>query len=360
MPAALPFYRRSLSIPLLQLAAIVSPCVGTMALADEPPLRVIQVQQQQQPARGRPAISRQPFTNLVPLTQLREYKGFDGGLYGGGSNQPPGTHARAARAVAAAIVPLDVEGKPASDGKIVLMSIGMSNTTQEFSQFKRIADRDQEKSSKLVIVDSAQGGKDAAAWTEGSEKPGTFRNAVWDEADHRLGAELVTPRQVQVVWIKQALIQQGRFGEFPAHAQVLQRHLEKILQLAKSRYPNLRLAYLSSRIYAGYAMTQLNPEPYAYEGAFSVRWVIEKQINGDPALNYDADKGEVKSPLVLWGPYLWTNGTKGRELDDVVFTKDDLGGDGTHPSASGQQKVAQMLLKFFKTEPTAKVWFVKQ
>src|SRR6476659_3538642 len=105
MPAALPFYRRSLSIPLLQLAAIVSPCVGTMALADEPPLRVIQVQQQQQPARGRPAISGQPFTNLVPLTQLREkYNGFDGGLYGGGSNQPPETHARAARAVAAAIV----------------------------------------------------------------------------------------------------------------------------------------------------------------------------------------------------------------------------------------------------------------
>ena len=68
----------------------------------------------------------------------------------------------------------------------------------------------------------------------------------------------------------------------------------------------------------------------------------------------------MKSPLALWGPYLWTNGTKGREGDDVVFKAEDLGGDGTHPSRSGQQKVAEMLLKFLKTEPTAKGWFVKQ
>ena len=42
-----------------------------------------------------------------------------------------------------------------------------------------------------------------------------------------------------------------------------------ILNMAKERYPNLRVAYLSSRIYAGYATTPLNPEPYAYESAFS-------------------------------------------------------------------------------------------
>jgi hypothetical protein len=317
-------------------------------------------QRQQQQASERPAITGQPFTNLIPLTQLKaKYKGFDGGLYGTGKNEPPEALAKVAKSVAESITPLDADGKPAPDGKFVLMSIGMSNTTQEFSQFKRLADRDSEKSPKLLIVDAAQGGKDAAAWTNGADKAGPFQNPVWEEADHRLALAHVTPRQVGVVWIKQALIRQGQYGEFPAHAQVLQRHLEKILQLAKSRYPNLRLAYMSSRIYAGYAMTQLNPEPYAYEGAFSIRWVIEKQLQGDPSLNHDSAKGAVKSPLVLWGPYLWTNGAKGRDLDDVVFTRDDLAGDGTHPSASGQQKVAQMLLKFFKTDSTAKVWFVK-
>ena len=63
-----------------------------------------------------------------------------------------------------------------------------------------------------------------------------------------------------------------------------------------------------------------------------MRWTIEDQIKGDAKLNYDPAKGDVKSPLAPWGPYLWTNGTKGREGDDVVFKAEDLGGDGTHPS----------------------------
>lgn len=239
------------------------------------------------------------------------------------------------------------------------MSIGMSNTTQEFSRFKQVADADADKSAGLVIVDAAQGGKAAAEWTngaDGGERPG---NAVWDEADRRLKAAGVTPRQVQVVWVKQALIQQGRFGEFPDHAKVLQKHLTSILNIAKARYPNLQLAYLSSRIYAGYATTQLNPEPYAYEGAFSVRWMIADQIKGEPSLNYDPAKGAVKAPLALWGPYLWADGVKGREGDDLVYKREDLAGDGTHPSNSGRQKVADLLLKFFKSDPTAKGWFTK-
>src|SRR3954453_2128406 len=210
---------------------------------------------------GLPAITGKESTGLVPLDQLKpgeKYKGFDGGLYGNGRNQPPEAHAKAAVAEAAKVVPLDGEGRPAAEGKVVLLSIGMSNTTQEFSRFKQIADDDREKSPRLVIVDGAQGGKDAAAWTSGAA--GRGENPVWEEADKRLKTAGVAPRQVQVVWVKQALIQQGRHGEFPEHAKVLQRELVSILNLAKSRYPNLRLAYLSSRIYGGYATTQLNPE----------------------------------------------------------------------------------------------------
>jgi hypothetical protein len=315
-----------------------------------------------QPARpdGPPAITGKESTGLVPLDQFKgdeKYKGLSGGLYGYGRNEPPESHAKAAAAEAAKVVPLDTNGKPDREGgKVVLLSIGMSNTTQEFSRFKQIADDYPSKSPRLVIVDGAQGGKDAAAWTSGTDTGG---NPVWEEADRRLKAAGVTPRQVQVIWVKQALIQQGRHGEFPQHARVLQRELETILNLAKSRYPNLRLAYLSSRIYAGYAVTQLNPEPYAYEGAFSVRWVIEDQIKGEPNLNYNSSKGDVKAPLVLWGPYLWADGTKGRKSDDLTYKREDLGPDGTHPSNSGRQKVAEQLLKFFKTDPTAEVWFTK-
>lgn len=311
------------------------------------------------PAGVRPAGPPRDSTGLVPLTQMKadqKYKGEDGGLYGNGSNQPPESQLHAAMDAAAHVVPRDDAGKPSPSGKIVLMSIGMSNTTMEFSLFKRLADADPEKSPKLMIVDAAQGGKDAAAWAKSSPE----ENPVWQEADRRLKASEVTPEQVQVVWIKQALMAPSRLGDFPAHAKVLQDDLVTILNFAKSHYPNLRLAYLTSRIYAGYATTPLNPEPYAYESAFSVRWVIESQIKGEAKLNDDPANGQVQAPVVLWGPYVWADGVKGREADDLVYQRANLAGDGTHPSASGRQKVGQLLLKFFKTDPTCTSWFLKK
>ncbi len=212
-------------------------------------------------------------TGFPPLSDMKAtdlYKGEDGGLYGGGSNEPPKAHAEAARKEAEKIGPLDAEGKPASGGKVVLLSIGMSNTTQEFSRFMQIAP----KSSDLVIVDGAQGGQAAIQWDTPESRP-------WGVVEQRLKAAGADARQVQVVWIKQALIQQGQHGAFPAHAKKLEEELGKIVRIAKSKYPNLRLAYVSSRIYGGYAKGSLNPEPYAYEGAYSVRWRIQAQIKGD-------------------------------------------------------------------------------
>jgi len=57
-----------------------------------------------------------------------------------------------------------------------------------------------------------------------------------------------------------------------------------------------------SRIYAGYASSTLNPEPYAYENAFAIKRVIAQQLSGDPALNYDAASGPVVAPWLSWGP----------------------------------------------------------
>jgi hypothetical protein len=286
------------------------------------------------------------FPPLCDMSASDKYKGEDGGLYGGGRNEPPKEHAEAAKAEAAKIQPLDAEGKPAAGGKVVLLSIGMSNTTQEFSRFMQIA----RAQAKLTIVDGAQGGQAAIQWDTAESRP-------WGEVEKRLGAAGVTAKQVQIVWVKQALIQQGQHGAFPAHAKKLQEETGKIVRLAKAKYPNLRIAYLSSRIYAGYAKSPLNPEPYAYEGAYSMRWLIQDQIKGEKELAYDAAKGEVKAPLLLWGPYLWADGVNGRKSDKLVWAESDFGKDGTHPSDSGRDKVAQQLLAFFKSDPVAKAWF---
>jgi len=304
--------------------------------------------------------------DLKPLTGMASadrYKGQDGGLYGGGKNTPPEKHLKAALAEAAKIQPLDADGKPAKDGKIVLLSNGMSNATQEFSRFIRLANADEQKSPSVVIVDGAFGGMVASRWANPAnlrrKGKGKSRPSPWEMLARRLKQAGVSPRQVQAVWFKQAEPGPASLGEFPKHAQKLKDNLVVVLQMLKQRFPNLRLAYFSSRIYAGYARTGLNPEPYAYESAFSIRWLIDDQLQGKPALNYDASKGKVQSPLLLWGPYLWANGVKGRKLDDLVWKEADFARDGTHPGNSGRDKVARQLLKFFKTDATAKTWFVR-
>jgi hypothetical protein len=297
---------------------------------------------------GKPSVGFKPLTEM---TAKDTYKGEDGGLYGGGNNEPPEAHQKAARKETAQIVPRDSEGKPAKDGRIVLVSISMSNATQEFSFFKQLADKDPDKSPLLTIVDCAQGGQAMAEWVDLKGRP-------WEEADRRLTAAKVTPQQVQVAWIK--LANKVPSGDLLEHGQKLHKDTLAVLHNAKARFPNLRVVYLGSRIYAGYSSGKLNPEPYAYEGAFVVRWLIQDQIKGGVALNYDAERGAVKAPLLLWGPYLWADGVTPRKGDGLVWERKDLAADGVHPSQSGRQKVADQLLKFFKTDANARTWFVKQ
>lgn len=291
-------------------------------------------------------------TGLVPLTEMTatdRYQGEDGGLYGDGRNTPPAVHEKAALAELSRIRPLDANGEPAENGRIAFVSISMSNATQEFSLFKQLADADAAKSAKVTIVDCAQGGQAMAEWAPVDARP-------WSVAEQTLARAGVSPRQVQVAWIK--LANKGPNGALAVHGKKLEQDTQAVIQNAKIRFPNLRIAYLSSRIYAGYAGNALNPEPFAYESAFVTRWLIQDQIRGNAALNYAANQGVVKAPLLLWGPYLWADGTSPRKSDQLVYTRDDLAGDGTHPSEAGRTKVARLMLNFCKTDPLAKVWFL--
>ena len=179
----------------------------------------------------------------------------------------------------------------------------------------------------------------------------------WTVAERRITNSGVTPEQVQVAWIK--LANKGPSGSLAEHGQKLEHDTLAVIQNAKARFPNLRIAYLSSRIYGGYTMGALNPEPYAYESAFPARWLIQRQIKGDAALNFDASRGDVKTPLLLWGPYLWADGVTPREADKLSYSRDDLREDGTHPSEQGREKVARLMLEFFATDEFAKPWFAK-
>jgi hypothetical protein len=179
----------------------------------------------------------------------------------------------------------------------------------------------------------------------------------------RLREADLSPEQVQIAWMKHADPGPDPDQAPLEYAKRLRDWQISILNLLKAKFPNLRLCYLSSRIYGGYnaaGLRRVNPEPFAYESAFSVRWLIQGQMNGDPRLNYDKEKGPVRSPLLLWGPYLWADGITPRKADGLRWERKDLGEDGVHPSPAGGQKVAEMLLAFFKTEGGASRWFTRK
>lgn len=320
--------------------------------------RAKQAKQKQGAGKGAPGPALPPpppkwteHLTALPKLGTATYKGEDGGLYGGGKNPPPAAHLAAAMGESEQIRPRDTAGQAAADGKIGFLSVGMSNTTQEFSRFMQEAARDPRKSPRVVLVDGAQGGQTGARWADAGAP-------LWTQVDERIARAGLSAAQIQVAWMKQAEAGPARLGEFPQHTDVLREHLVVALGHLKKRFPNLRIVYLSSRIYAGYATTALNPEPYAYESAFAVRRLIQDQIAGRAELNFDPARGAARSPLLLWGPYLWADGATNPASGALSYEPADFGADGTHPGDSGRAKVARLLLDFLKADVTARPWFV--
>ncbi len=302
-------------------------------------------------------------SNLVPLTDLGEdkYKGFSGGLYPGGKNERPAGHEEAGLALAKTIQPLDADGKPSADGKIVLLGIGFSNTVQVFNGFMQVAEGDKLLNPHVVLVNGAVGGMSANMIANPDKGRG---KQYWETVDEKLKAAKVTRAQVQVIWLKETNPAPHE-GNFPGYIQTLQSELTKIVEIIAQRFPNVKQTYVSSRSYGGWARPTPgraapgNSEPYSYETGFAVKWLIEQQLKGDPALNFDPSKGAVKAPWLSWGPYLWANGDKKRK-DGFSYQLTDYGErDRMHHSPDGMKKTGTMLLNFFKTDPTTQEWFLQ-
>ena len=267
------------------------------------------------PPAPRPVVKGPPTdTAKIPLSDLLTgtYYGNQGGLYPGGMNQPPPDHDSAARARRNAIKPLDVNGDESPFGKYVLLSIGRSNATQEWCSattrppcaawtlMGRAAADPLVNRYTMVIVNGADSGRqDVRAWTSPT-------SPTYD----RIKTARLTPlglseNQVQVIWAElDDLYPLNRIPSDSSDAAVLMSNIGQVLRTLRVRYPHLQLVFLSSRPYAGYATTDLSPEPYAYEAGFAVKWLIESQIKelrGSPpdpragSLNY----ARKAAPLIL-------------------------------------------------------------
>ena len=309
---------------------------------------------------------------MIPINDLGTgtYQGFQGGLYPDGLNVPPATHHTMGISYGNAVEPLNTSGQPDPNGKYVLMSIGMSNTTQEFCSqdahppcdswtFMGQAAADAAvNTSSLVIINGALGGRPADDWVSAN---GAEYNRIKSD---RLESEGLSEAQVQIVWVKVANPRPSPALPDPtADAFRLKQQMGDIARALKTRYANLKQVFFSSRIYAGYAegVSRLNPEPFAYESAFGVKWVVEAQIDQMDGQGIDDQAGDLAYPnstgWMGWGAYMWANGATPRS-DGLVWLPEDFADDFTHPGTPGEEKVGKALLDFFKSSPYTQCWFV--
>lgn len=313
-----------------------------------------------------PIASAGDFSWLVPLNDLgtAPYRfGYFGGLYEEGSNVMPAEHFAAGLAASSRIQPLEADGRPSPDGKIVFLAVGFGETARIMQSFQSMAAADRRvERNHLVMLNAARDGADFRFW---AERPSGFPR--FDiVANDTLAPAGVSPQQVQVAWLQIINDRTGEpLGVANADAYRLKSHIGETLREMKRQYPNLRIAYLSSRVYGGYAPAGgFNPEPFAFETGYANRWVVTVQIEQarmeHPEWHNDRvgliDYRTGIAPWVAWGPYLWANGEQARE-DGLSWLRGDFEADGETLSPSGAVKGAKLLFDFLLREPTAKSWF---
>jgi len=200
----------------------------------------------------------------IPLNDLGTgfYLGqFQGGLYPNGLNHPPLEHEAEGMERAQNMMPLNTSGMPNSIGKIVLLAIGMSNTTQEFcsgdypncdprSFMGQAAAHPWVNHETLEFVDGADYGQAASAW----ESDGPVGEGNYDRVrDTVLAPRGLSEAQVQIVWVKLANVgPHYLLPDFNADAFELQESLGNIARTVRNRYPNIKIMFLSSRRCCGY------------------------------------------------------------------------------------------------------------
>ena len=268
----------------------------------------------------------------VGLTPL-----IDGaGLYPTGSNVLTGSRLATGQAAGDEL---------ATRQRVVVLSIGMSNASSEFGAFRTLVHGDAHGTvlpdadvhPRVKVVNAAFGGCVTSCWAHSN-----CERDCWGDLQNELTRAKIPAADVGVVWLK-AVNYSTPTEDRVAWRNVLTADLRLVLQEIASRFPNARQVFVSSRIYAGYATSTQNPEPHAYESGWAVR-----DLMADASL-----------PIwSAWGPYLWADGLIPRR-DGLTWSCADFETDGTHPSTSGDQKVANQLLAFFKRDPATAMWFLR-
>ncbi len=295
--------------------------------------------------------NRDYHSGLVPLMDLNEnYMGYPGGLFPGGTNKATGEYANDLQQICSDIKPLNENGQFSPLGKIGFVSVGPSTSLIMMNALLTKMQKNKDVNPFIWPVPLGQGGM-------GINELITNSTLFWDTVAIRLKQYQLSPNQIQVVYFEED-DNDDYSSAFPQRPLDVKEKLKLGLQLLKVKFPNVRVAYVLARtttIYMPIRDDNKQQEPIGYYLGFADKWLIEDQINGDPALAYKGDNPV--SPIVTWGPYQWSDGDKFRS-DGFNWLRSDTD-DGLHPNDNGSDKLSDLFLNFLLNDQYAKLWFAK-
>jgi len=291
-------------------------------------------------------------SQLPPLTELGTgtFKGHQGGLYPNGSNAMPPEFYNDAVQMASSIQPLDKNGKADVNGEIGLVALGASTVAMFSKGIDKMLAKSNVVNKELNFVNCGIGGQDLSDIMDPNAN-------FWSEVDSRVKSSGMTLDQVQVIWFQEDNLK-TRENDLDGRGKALVDDFTYMVQFCKKHYPNLKLFYVTGRHTTAFMSAEgkdKHREPKAYINGWATKWLIENQINGDKDLRYKGD--DAVAPLILWGPYFWTQGEKTRS-DGYSWTPSLVVADGVHPTEAGVEKVSKDLVDFWQTDPVSKIWFL--
>lgn len=291
--------------------------------------------------------------DLPPIDELGTgmFMGHQGGLYPNGSNHMPATFYADAVEMARSVQPLDKNGKPDPNGRIGLIALGASTVAMFSKGLEEQVPGAQGVNKEIVFVNCGIGGQDLSDIMDPAAN-------FWSVIDSRVKEAGMSLDQVQVLWFQEDNLR-NRDNDFDLRVNKLTDEFTYMVRFCKERYPNLKLFYVSGRHTTEFMPADAKDkhrEPKAYLNGWVCKKLIENQINGDPQLAY---KGQnAVAPLILWGPYFWTQGAKPRS-DGYAVSPDLFSNDGVHPNEKGIDRIAGDLVRFWQTDPVSQLWFLE-
>ncbi len=242
---------------------------------------------------------------------------------------------------------LQDNGEPvvsATNGKIGVVCIGMSNAAQECgyyisSYLPKVMD---EINPEVEFVNCAVGGNAIERWIDPARD-----GILWQECiDKKLPQAGLTVDQIKVIYHKAANMftgpDPGVDAAYPPYPDAnsdyfrFYNNLDEFAGRVKSFFPNVQAVYTTSRSFGGFADKSTRGEPVSYEEGHALNTWLQ-------------DNESVDGAWYGWGAYIWAPdcASGNLNLSNVCYVAGDFQSDGTHPGPGAKDKIGNMIHNHF-------------